>query len=437
MTVSAPTREPKPRATALDRATWVVLALIPALYATMLIGANSDPFHRLDSVPAAIVTHDTGAPAPDAKTSTNLGAELAKGLVGTTAETAFDWTVTDPAAAEDGLLDGRYLAVLTIPADFTATALAATNGAGSTPATLRLETNDAVNQILGNIAATMGAGLADKLNAQVTAAYLAQLYQGSNALKAAAAQSPDGAADALPTYPPEAIPARAALAFRPVVIDTVPRHEVPSYGYGLAPYFIGLALWVGGVACYVTTHPLRPSALAGPLAARRVALKAFLPGAAAAAIGAVAVVLIAYFPLGIKAAHLGGLFAMTALSGLAFMAFNYGLVTLFGSVGRFFSLVLLVFQVSSAGGTYPVQTTPAFFQAVHPWLPLSHTVDTTRSLITGGPLEALPSACAMLVSCFALGAAMAVLGVRRHRRRLAAGEPRGFGGRLAAGRAMV
>jgi putative membrane protein len=48
------------------------------------------------------------------------------------------------------------------------------------------------------------------------------------------------------------------------------------------------------------------------------------------------------------------------------------------------SLVLLMLQLSSSGGTYPVETTPAFFQALHPFMPATYVVNGLRELITGG-----------------------------------------------------
>ncbi len=41
-------------------------------------------------------------------------------------------------------------------------------------------------------------------------------------------------------------------------------------------------------------------------------------------------------------------------------------------------------QLTSSGGTYPVQTTPGFFQAIHPLLPMSYAVQAARHAIDGG-----------------------------------------------------
>ena len=50
------------------------------------------------------------------------------------------------------------------------------------------------------------------------------------------------------------------------------------------------------------------------------------------------------------------------------------------------ALVLLMIQIASAGGTYPVQTAPGIFQIISPFLPMTHAVNGLRTLIAGGDM---------------------------------------------------
>src|SRR5699024_2059163 len=50
-------------------------------------------------------------------------------------------------------------------------------------------------------------------------------------------------------------------------------------------------------------------------------------------------------------------------------------------------LVMIVLQLSAAGGTYPTETAPEFLQRLHSWLPITHSVDGLRSLIAGRPFD--------------------------------------------------
>ena len=46
------------------------------------------------------------------------------------------------------------------------------------------------------------------------------------------------------------------------------------------------------------------------------------------------------------------------------------------------SLILLLFQLASSAGTYPLALTNGFFQAIHPFLPMSYTVSGLRQTIS-------------------------------------------------------
>jgi len=113
-------------------------------------------------------------------------------------------------------------------------------------------------------------------------------------------------------------------------------------------------------------------------------------------------------------AHLPALFALAILTSLAFVAINQALVAALGTKGRFVALILVVLQLSAAGATYPIQTSPGFFQAMHPWLPLTYGVNAFRSLIAGGGLHVGP-AIASLVAWIIVAGTITVLSARSQR----------------------
>jgi putative membrane protein len=77
--------------------------------------------------------------------------------------------------------------------------------------------------------------------------------------------------------------------------------------------------------------------------------------------------------------------------------------------------VLLILQLTSAGGTYPPPLLPWFFDAVHPLLPMTYLVDAFRIAISGGELSHLlrDVTVLLLVAVVALGLAVAAV----HRRK--------------------
>ena len=79
----------------------------------------------LDRVPAAIVNLDEPATVTDAngkKQTVPLGRVVTGELVGNDSSSNLDWSLTDAQKAQEGLEDGTYYAVLTIPKTFSAAA---------------------------------------------------------------------------------------------------------------------------------------------------------------------------------------------------------------------------------------------------------------------------------------------------------------------------
>lgn len=214
----------------------------------------------------------------------------------------------------------------------------------------------------------------------------ASLSSGLSDIEGGAGDLANGLAegrDEIPRFSDAEAAQLAHAAAVPVEHRATRANEVPTSAYGLGPYFMALALWIGGIALYQLTDPLRGKRLGTWLGG----LSSFAPGAAMAVGQSLALVLTLRYLLGIEAANLAGLTALAVLVSLTFVAVNQALAGLLGTPGRFLALVLIVLQLAAAGGTYPVQTAPTFFRVVHNWLPLTHAVRGFRSLMAGGSVD--------------------------------------------------
>jgi putative membrane protein len=58
-------------------------------------------------------------------------------------------------------------------------------------------------------------------------------------------------------------------------------------------------------------------------------------------------------------------------------------------VSKAISVILVILQIASAGGTFPVDLTNPFFIMIHPFLPFSYTIDGFREIISGGNWQSL------------------------------------------------
>ncbi|MEU8776052.1 YhgE/Pip domain-containing protein [Streptomyces sp. NPDC048606] len=221
----------------------------------------------------------------------------------------------------------------------------------------------------------------------------------------------DGAGK-IPDYDQRQRDARTQVMADPVQLANQSLHKAPNYGTGFAPYFIPLSLWVGAMVAYMLIAPLNKRALAAGSSPWRVALAGWLPvlGLGAAQVGALMSVL--HWGLGLEMARPALTVAFLVLVTGCFASIVQWLNAKFGAAGRILVLAVLMLQLTSAGGTYPVQTSPGFFNAIHPYLPMSYIVESLRRLITGGDLTPVWQGCAVLAAFTVGSLALTALAAR-------------------------
>ncbi|OEV08779.1 YhgE/Pip family protein [Streptomyces nanshensis] len=217
----------------------------------------------------------------------------------------------------------------------------------------------------------------------------------------------------IPDYGKQEREDRTAVMADPVGLDSGSAHSASNYGTGFAPYFIPLALWVGAMIAYMLLQPLNRRALAAGAPAARITFAGWLPVAAIGALQTGALLSVLHWGLGLEFARGAGAVGFLLLTTLCFTSIVQFLGARFGPAGRVLVLAMLMLQLTSAGGTYPIQTSPGFFNAIHPFLPMSYVVEGLRHLITGGELWPVWRACLVLLAFTAGALALTAVTARR------------------------
>lgn len=173
--------------------TLVGLLLVPFVIAGMLVWALWDPSDRLDSVKAAIVNNDE--PVEVNGQTVPLGRQLGAGLVGSDDDdTNYTWEVTDSDGASEGLKDGTYAAVVTIPENFSE---AATSTAGDADdaeqAVIDVTTSESSRLIDDAVSQVVTTTAANVLGTNLTTNYLDNVFLGFNTLHDQLGDAADGA----------------------------------------------------------------------------------------------------------------------------------------------------------------------------------------------------------------------------------------------------
>ncbi|HIW46029.1 MAG TPA: YhgE/Pip domain-containing protein [Candidatus Yaniella excrementigallinarum] len=244
---------------------------------------------------------------------------------------------------------------------------------------------------------------------------LGDLDEGANDL----ASGLDDGKDEVPTYTDEESDHLSSTASDPVELDDQRAHEVEGYGWGLAPYFMSLALWVGAMGYFLMRPALNMRQIVRSGSTLRAVISSITPAFIMAFIQSSLMVTLVRFGVGIDMADTAGVYALSFFASLTFFMINQMLIAALGPPGRFIALVMIVLQLSAAGGTYPIETAPEFLQRLHSWLPITHSVDGLRSLIAGGPFDTagvlLPIAAWLLIGLLGLVAVVIVVSIKAHR----------------------
>ena len=208
--------------------------------------------------------------------------------------------------------------------------------------------------------ATLTAGIE---SLQVGATGLAKgLSNASNQLKSASTESNN-----------------AEILSEPLSLSKTDNDQVPVNGIAMAPYMISVALFVAALS----TNMIFAKLPSGRHPESRWAwFKSRFEINGVIAVLAAVLVYGGVHLIGLTANHEMRTLILIIIASLTFMSMVTALTTWNSRLGAFFSLILLLLQLASSAGTYPLALTNDFFKAVNPWLPMSYSVSGLRQTIS-------------------------------------------------------
>jgi len=167
----------------------------------------------------------------------------------------------------------------------------------------------------------------------------------------------------------------------PLEINEEPYAEVNEYGIVFAPYFMSLSLWVGALILFVVLYYDMDNRfkLLGKNADNKI-LRALLYLLLAIA-QAIILGFVLKQALGFTVTNEWAYYLACILISTVFLSIIQFLIVNFNDVGKFLAILLLIFQLTASGGTFPIETTPEFFQNIYPYMPMHYSVDLIKETI--------------------------------------------------------
>ena len=165
----------------------------------------------------------------------------------------------------------------------------------------------------------------------------------------------------------------------PLALSKTDDDAVAVNGIAMAPYMISVALFVAALS----TNMIFAKLPSGRQPETRWAwFKARLEINGIIAVLAGILVYGGVHLIGLTAVHEMKTLLLILLASVTFMSIVTALTTWNSRVGAFFSLILLLLQLASSAGTYPLALTNDFFKTINPWLPMSYSVSGLRQTIS-------------------------------------------------------
>lgn len=207
----------------------------------------------------------------------------------------------------------------------------------------------------------------------------------------------DGLKDAQKSGKVNGIVQKSKMMSAPVSLEEHEYSHVENYGTGFAPYFISIALWVGALMATFVLRVMDRRAILNGMNPLKSALISLTPFVIMGVVQAVILMGVVHLVLKLQIDNVLAFYGLGIIASIMFMAIMQMIMVVFRIPGRIVAIVLLMLQITSSAGTFPVQMTPAFFRAVHPYLPMTYSIMGLRQAMSGKNSGEIVSGIGMLV----------------------------------------
>jgi len=169
----------------------------------------------------------------------------------------------------------------------------------------------------------------------------------------------------------------------PVTVDNETIDPIANYGTYFSPYFMSLSLWVGALIIFFGIYfdadqKFKILSRESSNKTARSFIYLLLGFVQAILLGT-----IIKYALGLEIAHVELYFISVCLVSMVFLSIVQFCIVHMGDAGKFVALTLLILQLTSCGGTFPIETVPKFFQMLYPFMPMTYSIVLFKDTITG------------------------------------------------------
>lgn len=168
----------------------------------------------------------------------------------------------------------------------------------------------------------------------------------------------------------------------PVKVDKNEINTVPNYGTGFAPYFVSLGLFVGALIISIVFGLKEPAVK--PASASQWFFGKLGVITIIGVLQALLVDFVLLVGLGIEVQSVPLFIVTTILTSMVFVTLIQMLVTSLADVGRFIAILILIIQLTTSAGTFPLVLIPEALQPFNAFFPMTYSVQAFKAVISSG-----------------------------------------------------
>ena len=175
---------------------------------------------------------------------------------------------------------------------------------------------------------------------------------------------------------------QAEFFANPVQLSENKLYHIKNYGSAMTPFYTVLSIWVGALlmSSLLTTKVEDEEGKYKPCEKYFGRWILFL---VISLFQTLVITLGDMYVLGTQAVSPYRFVFYGLLISALFSSIIYTIVHLLGNVGKAICIILLVLQLGSSGGTFPIQMTSSFFQALYPKIPFTYSIGLLREAVGG------------------------------------------------------
>lgn len=169
---------------------------------------------------------------------------------------------------------------------------------------------------------------------------------------------------------------------KPVDIKENDINDVKYYGEGLAPYFISMSMWLGAMIIGTIISIAKSKKVFNNKLINSF-FGSFVVGSGLVVLQALILSYAAIKIIGINPVSVLQFCIINSVIAITFFSVAYGVSHAIGALGGAVMFILLLLQLSSSAGTFPIETAPIFYRIVNRIVPMTYSVSTLRMTISG------------------------------------------------------